>query len=147
MWHPHICDIPTNVTSPQMWHPHKCDIPTNFAITFLVCSHTGYIQLHHMTFCMTDFKHIEQFLWHNKVYILINLLFRHPKTLPKAFFLLQSRLQPNNFFLDDPDCPVIAPFVQFLSPFWFNGFVKLIAFCPWYVIQWLHTWINKIITQ
>ena len=25
--------------------------------------------------------------------------------------------------------------------------VKLIAFCPWYAIEWLHTWINKIITQ
>ena len=30
----------------------------------------------------------------------------------------------------------ILTFVRcFLSPFCFNGFVKLIAFCPWYVIQ------------
>ena len=38
-------------------------------------------------------------------------------------------------------------FGYFLSPFYFNSFVKLIAFCPWYVIQWFYTWINEIITQ
>ena len=35
---------------------------------------------------------------------------------------------------------------HFLSPFCFNDFCKIISnFRPWYVIQWLHTWINTIV--
>ena len=40
-----------------------------------------------------------------------------------------------------------SQFGYFLSPFCFNGFVKLIVFCPWYIMQWLHTWLNTIIVK